>query len=165
MTRTKSILPWTISRVRIHTLASFQKPLGALELIFAGLGLPFNKACKENFPLPNLAPLLSETCDDIYNGRGFAVIRGLEPDLYSPEDFASIFLGISSYIAERRGKQDQRGTMMSSWTLFPYRKQATDNVEMKCTLSTGTRQMRITLLEGEYRYEPQTILLVYNLLY
>jgi len=41
------------------------------------------------------------------------VIRGLDIDKYGDHDSASIFLGISSYIAETRGKQDRRGSMIS----------------------------------------------------
>lgn len=91
-----------------------QPPSHTSKLTLAGLGLPFHKVSKESFPLPSLASLLLKTCDDIYQGRGFAVIRGLNPNEYTPEDFAVIFLGISGYIAERRGKQDRRGTMMSN---------------------------------------------------
>jgi hypothetical protein len=49
----------------------------------------------------------------LHHGRGFFVLRGLDPKAYSSEDITVIFLGISSYIAERRGKQDQRGSMLS----------------------------------------------------
>jgi hypothetical protein len=53
--------------------------------------------------------------DEVYLGRGFTIIRGLNPDDYSPEDLTIIFLGLSSYIAERRGKQDQRGSMLGKF--------------------------------------------------
>ena len=41
------------------------------------------------------------------------IVRDLEPDSFSAEDFIIIYLGISTYIAEKRGKQDQRGSMLS----------------------------------------------------
>jgi hypothetical protein len=50
--------------------------------------------------------------EEIYEGRGFVTLRGLDVDAFSPEDLAAVYLGLSSYIAERRGKQDQRGTML-----------------------------------------------------
>ncbi|KAL5325584.1 hypothetical protein ACEPPN_006712 [Leptodophora sp. 'Broadleaf-Isolate-01'] len=78
------------------------------------LDLSYDKATKETFPLPKLASLRLKSRDEIYQGRSFAVIRGLDPDAYTSVDFAIIFLGISSYIAERRGRQDQRGSMMST---------------------------------------------------
>ena len=65
------------------------------------------------FPLPALSIKLAKVRDQIYNGVGVAVIRGLNLDAYTEEEIATIFLGTSSYIAERRGKQDHRGSMLS----------------------------------------------------
>ena len=65
------------------------------------------------FPLPTLGKTLERAAEDIYNGRGFVIVRGLDPDTLSTEDCTTIYLGLSSYIAERRGMQDQRGTMLS----------------------------------------------------
>jgi len=69
---------------------------------------------RDSFPLPTLGPRLEKVRDDIYEGRGFSIIRGLEPNDFSVEDFTVIYLGITSYVAERRGKQDQRGSMLST---------------------------------------------------
>jgi hypothetical protein len=85
---------------------------------FKSLGTSYDNISQETFPLPSLAQSLLKIRDDIYKGRGFAAIRGLEPDTYSSKDFAVIFLGISSYIAEMRGKQDQRGSMISKWNII-----------------------------------------------
>jgi hypothetical protein len=52
--------------------------------------------------------------NDVYEGRGFGIVRGLDPDAYPLEDLTVVYLGISSYIGERRGKQDQRGSMLST---------------------------------------------------
>jgi hypothetical protein len=68
---------------------------------------------RDSFPLPTLGQRLEKVRDDIYEGRGFSIIRGLEPNDFSVEDFTVIYLGITSYVAERRGKQDQRGSMLS----------------------------------------------------
>ena len=65
------------------------------------------------FPLPTLGKTLERAAEDIYNGRGLIIVRGLDPDTLSVEDSTLIYLGLSSYIAERRGKQDQRGSMLS----------------------------------------------------
>lgn len=65
------------------------------------------------FLLPRLGDILDDICTQIYDGRGFAIVRGLDPDAYSVEDVTIVYLGISSYIGERRGKQDQRGSMLS----------------------------------------------------
>jgi hypothetical protein len=51
-------------------------------------------------------------CHDLYDGKGFGIVRGLNPDDYTLSDLTIVYLGITSYIAEVRGKQDQRGSML-----------------------------------------------------
>jgi hypothetical protein len=80
-------------------------------------GLEGNEVSRANFPLPNLGKKLDAVCADIYEGRGFAIVRGLEPDAYPLEDLTVVYLGVSSYVGERRGKQDQRGSMLSEYHL------------------------------------------------
>jgi hypothetical protein len=65
-----------------------------------------------NFPLPTLAPKLEELSRDVHNGRGFCVIRGIDPASYAVEDLTLAYLGVQSYIAEQRGRQDKRGNML-----------------------------------------------------
>ncbi|AEO71829.1 uncharacterized protein THITE_2148420 [Thermothielavioides terrestris NRRL 8126] len=84
---------------------------GALEY-FHAQGLDGSEVSRANFPLPNLSRKLEAVCADVYEGRGFAIVRGLDPDAYTVEDLTVVYLGISSYIGERRGKQDQRGSML-----------------------------------------------------
>ncbi|KAK0634456.1 hypothetical protein B0T17DRAFT_586269 [Bombardia bombarda] len=79
---------------------------------FNGLGLYGNEVTTDTFPLPTLGPRLARTALDIHRGKGFAVVRGLKPDDFSPEDNALIFLGISSYIGAKRGRQDEEGNML-----------------------------------------------------
>jgi hypothetical protein len=43
-------------------------------------------------------------------------VRGLDPDAFSVDDLTTIYLGVSSYIGEGRGKQDQRGSKLSRKT-------------------------------------------------
>ncbi|KAK4208755.1 putative taurine catabolism dioxygenase TauD [Rhypophila decipiens] len=85
--------------------------LDALEY-FKDQGLDGHKVTKANFPLPKLGKALSAIRDEIYGGKGFSVVRGLNPDDYELPDLTIIYLGISSYIAQVRGKQDQRGSML-----------------------------------------------------
>ncbi|EEY15110.1 taurine catabolism dioxygenase TauD [Verticillium alfalfae VaMs.102] len=80
--------------------------------VFKEYGLDGNEVSRGTFPLPSLGLRLDKICADIYEGRGFAIVRGLDPDEYSVEDLTIVYLGISSYIGERRGKQDQRGSML-----------------------------------------------------
>jgi hypothetical protein len=71
---------------------------------------------KSTFPLPNLAPRLHEVAETVHNGRGFVVLRGLQPDKYSNIDNILLYLGITSYIAETRGMQDFDGRMIRTST-------------------------------------------------
>ncbi len=67
---------------------------------------------RDNFPLPSLHRVLRQLCNEVHNGKGFFVLRGLDPKKYSVEDGLIIFLGIQSYIAEQRARQDDKGNML-----------------------------------------------------
>ena len=77
-----------------------------------GLDLDLQDVRKSTFPLPNLGPRLERLSGTIYNGRGVCVVRGLDPKAYSREDNVIIYLGVSSYFGEHRGRQQQDGRMM-----------------------------------------------------
>ncbi|KAL2134171.1 hypothetical protein VTI74DRAFT_870 [Chaetomium olivicolor] len=79
---------------------------------FNDLGLYGNEVTPITFPLPTLGPRLQQMAADIHGGRGFAVVRGLNPDDFSPEENVLVFLGISSYIGVTRGRQDEDGNML-----------------------------------------------------
>jgi hypothetical protein len=66
----------------------------------------------KSFPLPNLGSKLFTLRHDIHNGKGFGVVRGVDPASFSVEDLNLVWLGIQSYIAEQRGRQDRRGNML-----------------------------------------------------
>lgn len=66
----------------------------------------------DTFPLPKLGPKLQQAAVDVHGGKGFVVIRGINPDGFTPEENALIFLGISSYIGDKRGRQDEEGNML-----------------------------------------------------
>jgi hypothetical protein len=72
-----------------------------------------SEVSKTTFPLPLLRPALDGLCRDLHNGKGFSVIRGLDPKRYTAEENALIFLGISSYFGEQRGRQVSRGNVFS----------------------------------------------------
>jgi hypothetical protein len=65
-----------------------------------------------NFQLATFAGKLRQSAVEVHSGRGFVNIRGAELDRYSPEDSVIIFLGLSSYIGEKRAKQDDQGNML-----------------------------------------------------
>ncbi|RTE67965.1 hypothetical protein BHE90_017658 [Fusarium euwallaceae] len=75
-------------------------------------GLDGDFISRDNFPLPNLGLQLNKICRDVHHGKGFGLIRGLNPQKYSTEDLALLYLGIQSYIANRHGRQDRKGNML-----------------------------------------------------
>lgn len=77
-----------------------------------GLGLDGSEVGVRNFPLPGLEGQLRKFAIKLHEGRGFFVLRGLDPKMYSREDNILIFLGISSYIGAKRGRQDDEGRML-----------------------------------------------------
>ncbi|KAI0486065.1 hypothetical protein F4859DRAFT_527942 [Xylaria cf. heliscus] len=79
---------------------------------FKAQELDGNLVSRDNFHLPTLGPKLQALGEDLYSGKGFHVIRGLNPCDYSVEDLAIIRLGIQAYIAEQCGRQDHRGNML-----------------------------------------------------
>lgn len=46
------------------------------------------------------------------NGRGFFILRGLDPKKYDPTDNVIIYVGVSCYVAERRGTQDEKNNCL-----------------------------------------------------
>lgn len=48
----------------------------------------------------------------MYDGKGFCVVRGIDPNAYAVEDLTLVYLGVQSYIADQRGRQDKRGNML-----------------------------------------------------
>ncbi|PHH55049.1 hypothetical protein CFIMG_007574RA [Ceratocystis fimbriata CBS 114723] len=58
-------------------------------------------------------PKLSGVGDELYNGRGFGLIRGLDINKYSIENRSTIWLGIQRYIAPLRARQDKARNMFS----------------------------------------------------
>ncbi|KAL2670592.1 hypothetical protein Neosp_014380 [[Neocosmospora] mangrovei] len=83
---------------------------------FKTLGLDGDEVSRDNFPLPNLSRRLRSSSETLHMGRGFVVIRGLEASKYTVEDSVTVFLGVASYIAEKRGRQDRKGNMLSHVT-------------------------------------------------
>ncbi|CAN8101592.1 unnamed protein product [Discula destructiva] len=81
-------------------------------LHFRGLGLEGEHVNPETFPLPVLSKKLSQIRSDVYKGRGFATIRGLDVDALGSVDLMIAYLGLTSYVAEKRGKQNRNGGML-----------------------------------------------------
>jgi hypothetical protein len=55
-----------------------------------------------SFPLPTLGPRLVAIREELLLGRGFALLRGLPVERYSPLEVATIFLGIGAHLGVAR---------------------------------------------------------------
>ncbi|KAK3688260.1 hypothetical protein B0T22DRAFT_375277 [Podospora appendiculata] len=75
-------------------------------------GLGPDDVNQRTFPLPSLGSRLVKVSKTVHEGRGFVVLRGLNPDKYSSFDNILIYLGVTGYIAETRGLQDFDGRML-----------------------------------------------------
>lgn len=70
------------------------------------LNKPLGEINQETFPLPNLHKTLREISNEIHNGHGFKVVRGVPVTKYSREENVIIYAGVSSHVAPIRGRQD-----------------------------------------------------------
>lgn len=99
---------------KAHSSMSGHDPL--TKILNIALELDGDAVDHVNFPLPTLGPKLREVGRDIYDGRGFSVIRGINPKDFTVEDLTMAWLGIQAYIAEQRGCQDHKGNMLGLCT-------------------------------------------------
>ena len=66
---------------------------------------PFSEIQKETFSLPSFGAKIKQlTEENVVDGRGFIVIRGLNPDNYTRAQNIIAYTGISAYVG-KRGKQ------------------------------------------------------------
>jgi hypothetical protein len=59
---------------------------------------------RADFPLPNLAPALDELREQVLNGRGFVLIRGLPVEGKPIADSAAAYWGIGTYFGQARSQ-------------------------------------------------------------
>jgi len=76
------------------------------------LNLSYDDVSRSTFPLPTLGPKLMILAKELTSGVGFFLISGLDPRRYSNETNVMLYLGISTYIGEKRGRQDELGNML-----------------------------------------------------
>jgi hypothetical protein len=77
-----------------------------------GLKLELSHVNKTTFPLRRLGDRLRHMRAEVHTGRGFFVLRGLQPTQFTREDNVILYLGISSYVAEQRGRQNHEGSLI-----------------------------------------------------
>lgn len=65
----------------------------------------------QDFPLPLLAPRLAAITDEVLNGRGFALLRGLPVERWSMREAATVYFGIGTHIGSARS-QNAKGHVL-----------------------------------------------------
>lgn len=58
----------------------------------------------EDFPLPTLEPRLCRVLDEVLNGRGFVLLRGLPVETWTKRESAMAFFGIGTHIGSARSQ-------------------------------------------------------------
>lgn len=86
---------------------------------------------QETFPLPRLHSALREISNEIHNGRGFKVLRGLPVTKHNREENVIIYSGISSHIAPIRGRQDHQFDGQPADVLLAHIKDLSATVDAK----------------------------------
>jgi hypothetical protein len=76
------------------------------------LGLSFEYVSQDTFQLPTLGYKLKSLATELTSGVGFFHIRGLDPKKYSNKTNIVLYLGISTYIGGKLGRQDEFGNML-----------------------------------------------------
>ena len=59
---------------------------------------------KDNFHLPNLGPKLAKVKDNLTQGYGFQLIKGLEPSHFTRLEIATLFMGLGSHLGIARSQ-------------------------------------------------------------
>jgi Taurine catabolism dioxygenase TauD, TfdA family len=61
-------------------------------------GLSWETAGTEDFPLPGLAPLVDDIREELENGSGLLMLRGIAVDRYSPDELKLVYAGVCRHI-------------------------------------------------------------------
>ena len=88
--------------------------IAALDAALAGLearGLRFPHFTKEDFPLDALAPELARWSEDLENGLGFVVARGIPVERYTEAQIDAICYGIGLHLG-RPVRQNPKGDLL-----------------------------------------------------
>ncbi|KAJ5729000.1 uncharacterized protein N7483_003508 [Penicillium malachiteum] len=96
---------------------------------FKALKKPLGHINQSTFPLPSLHSALRDLANELHNGRGFFVLRGLRIDSYSREDNVIIYTGVSSHIGSIRGRQQDTRLQNGTSPMISHIKDITKLVE------------------------------------
>lgn len=84
--------------------------------------------------------------EELHFGRGFFALRGLNPDRYSREDNILLFLGVSAYVGENRGKQDDKGHIFGQ--CLPSKRLLVASLQINITTTAHIREAKY-MQEGQ----------------
>ena len=74
-------------------------------------GLDLASVRREDFPLPALGPVLDRLRDEVLNGRGFVLLRGMPVDALPVEESATAYWGVGTYFGAARS-QNAKGHLL-----------------------------------------------------
>lgn len=80
-----------------------------------GRGFASTPFGQEDFPLPTFAPVLADVMDNVENGRGVNLIKGLPIDRYTSTELRVVYWGLATYFGESIS-QNSRGEMIAEVT-------------------------------------------------
>ena len=134
----------------VETLAVLERALGTLK----SRGQAFPHFGKADFPIEVLAPQLASWADELENGRGFLLLRGLPVGHYSEDDIRAIHYGIGLHLGvpvrqNPRGdllgevmavgdRNDKRTRVYETDLYLPYHSDPSDVVGLLCLRKART---------------------------
>lgn len=92
-----------------ETIAVFDAALAHLK----ARGLTFPDFGKEDFPLHTLAPEFARYADELENGRGFLLLRGLPVQRYTEEELNCLYYGLGLHMGTPV-RQNPRGELLGA---------------------------------------------------
>ncbi|KAK0643966.1 hypothetical protein B0T16DRAFT_332896 [Cercophora newfieldiana] len=96
---------------------------------FRNTGLSLGYISQNTFPLPTLHPKLREISNEIHNGHGFKVVRGIPVHLHTREENIIIYAGVSAHVAPIRGRQDHQYNGQPADVVLAHIKDLTSRVD------------------------------------
>jgi Taurine catabolism dioxygenase TauD, TfdA family len=88
---------------RLSAVEIAEVEIATRELVeLAKSSLDLTSIRSDNFPLPTLAPRLRRLLDEVLQGRGFVLIKGLPVERWTKREAALAFLGIGTHLGNLR---------------------------------------------------------------
>jgi len=98
----------------MHVLSG--SAIDAIDAALAGVkarGLRFPDFSREDFPIAGLAAELARLADELENGRGFLLLRGLPVERYTDDEIAIVYYGLGLHLGVPV-RQNPKGELLGS---------------------------------------------------